>query len=120
MKSDSLKKSEEIKKRKREIISAKEREITYDNLKEENTISKLKDNYDSLIKKIKDLKEYNNQIQNDLKNRNLLFQEQENEDNLFLLKEKIMSDDKEDSKDSDFSKINSKSSEEVNGEMILK
>ena len=90
MKSDSLKKSEEIKKRKREIISAKEREITYDNLKEENTISKLKDNYDSLIKKIKDLKEYNNQIQNDLKNRNLLFQEQENEDNVFLLKEKII------------------------------
>ena len=90
MKSDSLKKSEEIKKRKREIICAKEREITYDNLKEENTISKLKDNYDSLIKKIKDLKEYNNQIQNELKNRNLLFQEQENEDNVFLLKEKII------------------------------
>ena len=90
MKSDNVKKSEEIKKRKREIISCKAREKTYDNLKEENTISKLKDNYEFLRNKTKKMKENNNKLLNDLKTRNLFFQEQENENNLILLKEKII------------------------------
>ena len=90
MKSDNVKKSEEIKKRKREIISCKAREKTYDNLKEENIISKLKDNYEFLRNKTKKMKENNNKLLNDLKTRNLFFQEQENENNLILLKEKII------------------------------
>ena len=90
MKSDNVKKSEEIKKRKREIISCKAKEKTYDNLKEENTISKLKDNYEFLRNKTKKMKENNNKLLNDLKTRNLFFQEQENENNLILLKEKII------------------------------
>ena len=59
MKSDNVKKTEEIKKRKRDIISTQTREKTYDNLKDENTISKLKDNYESLKYKIKIMKETN-------------------------------------------------------------
>ena len=36
------------------------------------------------------MKENNNKLLNDLKTRNLFFQEQENENNLILLKEKII------------------------------
>ena len=89
MKSDNLKKTEEIKKRKRDVFSAKARDKTYENLKEENIISKLKDNYDFLNNKIKILKEKNNKLQNDLKFMNLFFQEQDNINNLILLKQKI-------------------------------
>ena len=89
MKSDNVKKTEEIKKRKRDIISAQTREKTYDNLKDENTISKLKDNYENLKYKIKIMKETNNKLINDLKSMNLFSQEKENTDNLFLLKNKI-------------------------------
>ena len=90
MKSDNVKKTEEIKKRKRDIISAQTREKTYDNLKDENTISKLKDNYESLKYKIKIMKETNSKLINDLKSMNLFSQEKENTDNLFLLKNKIL------------------------------
>ena len=90
MKSDNLKKTEEIKKRKRDIISAKAREKTFDNLKEENTISKLKGNYESLNNKIKIMKENNNKIINDFKCMDLYSQEKENSDNLLLLKDKIL------------------------------
>ena len=90
MKSDKIKKTEEIKKRKRDIISAKTREKTFDNLKEENTISKLKDNYESLKYKIKIMKETNSKLINDLKYMNLFSKEKENTDNLFLLKDKII------------------------------
>ena len=90
MKSDNVKKGEEIKKRKRDIISAKIREKTYENLKEENTISKLKDNYDSLKYKIKKMKETNTKIINNLKIMNLSSKEKENIDNLYLLKNKII------------------------------
>ena len=89
MKSDNVKKTEEIKKRKRDIISVQTREKTYDNLKDENTISKLKDNYENLKYKIKIMKETNNKLINDLKSMNLFSQEKENTDNLFLLKNKI-------------------------------
>ena len=89
MKSDNVKKTEEIKKRKRDIISAQTREKTYDNLKDENTISKLKDNYENLKYKIKIMKETNSKLINDLKSMNLFSQEKENTDNLFLLKNKI-------------------------------
>ena len=89
MKSDNVKKTEEIKKRKRDIISAQTREKTYDNLKDENTISKLKDNYESLKYKIKIMKETNSKLINDLKSMNLFSKEKENTDNLFLLKNKI-------------------------------
>ena len=89
MKSDNVKKTEEIKKRKRDIISVQTREKTYDNLKDENTISKLKDNYESLKYNIKIMKETNNKLINDLKSMNLFSQEKENTDNLFLLKNKI-------------------------------
>ena len=89
MKSDNVKKTEEIKKRKRDIISVQTREKTYDNLKDENTISKLKDNYESLKYKIKIMKETNSKLINDLKSMNLFSQEKENTDNLFLLKNKI-------------------------------
>ena len=90
MKSDNVKKTEEIKKRKRDIISVQTREKTYDNLKDENTISKLKDNYENLKYKIKIMKETNNKLINDLKSMNLFSQEKENTDNLFLLKNKIL------------------------------
>ena len=90
MKSDNVKKTEEIKKRKRDIISAQTREKTYDNLKDENTISKLKDNYENLKYKIKIMKETNSKLINDLKSMNLFSQEKENTDNLFLLKNKIL------------------------------
>ena len=43
-----MKKTEEIKKRKKDIIIAINRESTFGNLKEENIISKLKDNYDNI------------------------------------------------------------------------
>ena len=89
MKSNNVKKTEEIKKRKRDIISAQTREKTYDNLKDENTISKLKDNYENLKYKIKIMKETNSKLINDLKSMNLFSQEKENTDNLFLLKNKI-------------------------------
>ena len=89
MKSDNVKKTEEIKKRKRDIISVQTREKTYDNLKDENTISKLKDNYENLKYKIKIMKETNSKLINDLKSMNLFSQEKENTDNLFLLKNKI-------------------------------
>ena len=89
MKSDNLKKTEEIKKRKRDVFSAKTRDKTYENLKEENIISKLKDNYQFLKNKIKILKEKNNKLQNELKFMNLFFQEQDNTNNLIILKQKI-------------------------------
>ena len=61
LKSDNLKKTEEIKKRKKDIIIAINRESTFGNLKEENIISKLKDNYDNTknktIKKMKNRNE---------------------------------------------------------------
>ena len=59
LKSDNLKKTEEIKKRKKDIIIAINRESTFGNLKEENIISKLKDNYDNTKNKIKNMKENN-------------------------------------------------------------
>ena len=89
MKSDNLKKTEEIKKRKRDVFSAKTRDKTYENLKEENIISKLKDNYEYIKNKIKILKEKNNKLQNELKCMNLFYQEQDNTNNIFLLKQKI-------------------------------
>ena len=90
MKSNNIKKTEEIKKRKRDIISAKSREKTFDNLKEENTISKLKDTYESLKYKIKIMKETNSKLINELKYMNLFSKEKENSDNLFLLKNRII------------------------------
>ena len=90
LKSDNLKKTEEIKKRKKDIIIAINRESTFGNLKEENIISKLKDNYDNIKNKIKNMKENNFQLFNELKNINLFLNEKENTENIFLLKEKIL------------------------------
>ena len=90
LKSDNLKKTEEIKKRKKDIIIAINRESTFGNLKEENIISKLKDNYDNIKNKIKNMKENNFKLFNELKNINLFLNEKENTENIFLLKEKIL------------------------------
>ena len=90
IKRDNLKKEEEIKKRKRDIYIAKNQERSFDNLKEENIISKLKDNYDLLKNKIKIMKETNNNLFNELKNINIFFQERQNTHNLLLLKNKIV------------------------------
>jgi len=90
IKRDNLKKEEEIKKRKRDIYIAKNQERSFDNLKEENIISKLKDNYDLLKNKIKIMKETNNNLFNELKNINIFFQERQNTNNLLLLKNKIV------------------------------
>ena len=90
LKSDNLKKTEEIKKRKKDIIIAINKESTFGNLKEENIISKLKDNYDNIKNKIKSMKENNFQLFNELKNINLFLNEKENTENIFLLKEKIL------------------------------
>ena len=73
IKRDNLKKEEEIKKRKRDIYIAKNQERSFENLKEENIISKLKDNYDLLKNKIKMMKEKNNNLLNELKNINIFF-----------------------------------------------
>ena len=89
IKRDNLKKEEEIKKRKRDIYIAKNQERSFDNLKEENIISKLKDNYDLLKNKIKIMKETNNNLFNELKNINIFLQERQNTNNLLLLKNKI-------------------------------
>ena len=89
IKRDNLKKEEEIKKRKRDIYIAKNQERSFDNLKEENIISKLKDNYDLLKNKIKVLKENNNNLINELKNINIFLQEKQNTNNLLILKNKI-------------------------------
>ena len=64
IKRDNLKKEEEIKKRKRDVYIAKTQEKSFDNLKEENIISRLKDNYDLLKNKIKIMKETNNNLFN--------------------------------------------------------
>ena len=85
-----MKKTEEIKKRKKDIIIAINRESTFGNLKEENIISKLKDNYDNIKNKIKNMKENNFKLFNELKNINLFLNEKENTENIFLLKEKIL------------------------------
>jgi hypothetical protein len=90
LKSDNLKKTEEIKKRKKDIIIAINKESTFGNLKEENIISKLKDNYDNIKNKIKNMKENNFKLFNELKNINLFLNEKENTENIFLLKEKIL------------------------------
>ena len=90
LKSDNLKKTEEIKKRKKDIIIAINRESTFGNLKEENIISKLKDNYDNIKNKIKNMKENNFKLFNELKSINLFLNEKENTENIFLLKEKIL------------------------------
>ena len=90
LKSDNLKKTEDIKKRKKDIIIAINRESTFGNLKEENIISKLKDNYDNIKNKIKNMKENNFKLFNELKNINLFLNEKENTENIFLLKEKIL------------------------------
>ena len=89
IKRDNLKKEEEIKKRKRDIYIAKNQERSFDNLKEENIISKLKDNYDLLKNKLKTMKENNNNLFNELKNINIFLQERQNSNNLLLLKNKI-------------------------------
>ena len=83
-------KTEEKKKRKKDIIIAINRESTFGNLKEENIISKLKDNYDNIKNKIKNMKENNFKLFNELKNINLFLNEKENTENIFLLKEKIL------------------------------
>jgi hypothetical protein len=90
IKRDNLKKEEEIKKRKRDVYIAKTQEKSFDNLKEENIISRLKDNYDLLKNKIKIMKETNNNLFNELKNINIFFQERQNMNNLLLLKNKIL------------------------------
>ena len=89
IKRDNLKKEEEIKKRKRDVYIAKTQEKSFDNLKEENIISRLKDNYDLLKNKIKIMKETNNNLFNELKNINIFLQERQNMNNLLLLKNKI-------------------------------
>ena len=89
LKSNNIKKTEEIKKRKRDIISTQKKERTYDNLKEDNIISRLKDNYENIKNKIKIIRENNNKIQNEIKFMNIFSQEKENSDSLFLLKNKI-------------------------------
>ena len=48
-----MREKKRIKKRKKDIIIAINRESTFGNLKEENIISKLKDNYDNIKNKIK-------------------------------------------------------------------
>ena len=89
IKRDNLKKEEENKKRKRDIYIAKNQERSFENLKEENIISKLKDNYDLLKNKIKMMKEKNNNLLNELKNINIFFKERQNSNNLSILKNKI-------------------------------
>ena len=90
MKSDNRKKDEEIKKRKKDLLNAQNNDvINYDDLKEENYITKLKNNYENIKYRIKIINEENNKIQNNLKTININNYEQDNLNNLFILKDKI-------------------------------
>ena len=91
-KSYNHKKEEEIKKRERAIEKAKNKlreNNSFGNLKEENIIIKLKDNYQILKSKIKKQVEENNKLQNEIKQLNINDLEMENNYNLALLKDKI-------------------------------
>ena len=91
-KSYNNKKDEEIKKRERAIEKAKNQlkeNNSFGNLKEENIIIKLKDNYQILKERIKKQVEKNNKLQNEIKQLNLNDLEAENNNNLAILKDKI-------------------------------
>ena len=91
-KSENRKKEEEIKKREKAIETAKNKlkeNNSFGNLKEENIIIKLKDNYQILKSKINKQVEENNKLQNEIKQLNINELENENNNNLILLKEKI-------------------------------
>ena len=91
-KSNNHKKDEEIKKREKAIEIAKNKlkeNNSFGNLKEENIIIKLKDNYQILKSRIKKQVEENNKLQNEIKQLNINDLEKENNNNLFLLKDKI-------------------------------
>ena len=91
-KSDNRKKDEEIKKREKAIEMAKSKLIepkTYGNLKEENVIIKLKDNYQYLKSKINKQIEENNQLMNEIKNTNLNALEENNNNKVFFIKKNI-------------------------------
>ena len=91
-KSNNHKKEEEIKKRERAIEIAKNKlreNNSFGNLKEENIIIKLKDNYQILKSRIKKQVEENSKLQNYIKQLNINDLEKENNTNLFSLKDKI-------------------------------
>ena len=91
-KSNNHKKDEEIKKREKAIEVAKNKlkeNNTFGNLREENIIIKLKDNYQILKSRIKKQVEENNKLQNEIKQLNILDLEIENHNNLVSLKNKI-------------------------------
>ena len=91
-KSNNHKKEEEIKKRERAIEIAKNKlkeNNSFGNLKEENIVIKLKDNYQILKSRIKKQVEENSKLQNEIKQLNINDLEKENNNNLFSLKDKI-------------------------------
>ena len=91
-KSDIHKKEDEILKREKAIKKAKNKlkeNNSYDQLKEQNTIIKLKDNYQSLKEKMSKQIEENNKLQNEIKIINLNDLQRENNINLHILRQKI-------------------------------
>ena len=91
-KSNNHKKEEEIRKREKAIEVAKNKlkgNNSFGNLREENIIIKLKDNYQILKSRIKKQVEENNKLQNDIKELNINDLEKENNHNMTLLKNKI-------------------------------
>ena len=91
-KSDNRKKDEEIKRREKTIEMAKNKlkeTNTFGNLKEENIIIQLKDNYQNLKSRINKQIEDNNQLFNDIKNTNLNELEENNINKLYFIKQNI-------------------------------
>ena len=89
MKSNCRKKDEEIKKRKKDLLNAQNDKQNHDDLKEENLIFKLKNNYENINYKIKIINEENNKMQSNIKYININKLAQENFVGLLLLKNKI-------------------------------
>ena len=91
-KSENRKKEEQIKKAEKILENAKSKESEkkqVENLKEENQIIKLKDNYQNLQDKKKKLCENNIEIEKDIKSTNIKEIELKNDNNLIILKEQI-------------------------------
>lgn len=91
-KSENRKKEEQIKKAEKILENAKSKESEkkqVENLKGENQIIKLKDNYQNLQDKKKKLCENNIEIEKDIKSTNIKEIELRNDNNLIILKEQI-------------------------------